>query len=63
MKDIYQVANDVYASVFELLSEHETRGFNAHHRAQVIAKSVTEQCEQWIELQTKPQPGQGEGGA
>lgn len=43
-----EMQNQLYAVIFPILAKHETRGFNAHQRAQSIVVSATADAEDWI---------------
>ena len=45
------MANDVYNSVLTHIQEHETRGFNAHHRAQDVCEYARKEIEHWLTIQ------------
>lgn len=40
--------NDAYKLVYPALMPHETRGYNAHTRAQILCDELAEKVEQWI---------------
>lgn len=46
-----QIMNDVYATVFPVLAKYETKGFNAHTRAQKIALETCVAVEEWVSVQ------------
>lgn len=52
-KQLIELENDLYAAIFPLLSSYETRGFNAHQRAQTIAHNARLEAEHWIGIQQK----------
>lgn len=54
-RQVSNMKNKIYAAIFEELDVHETRGFNAHSRAQTIterwAPDIIIECNEWIALQ------------
>lgn len=45
------IANDVYRVVYEKIYMHESRGFNAHARAQEICEQAKFEAVKWLKLQ------------
>lgn len=52
------LGNELYAAIYPVLMRYETRGFNAHARAQVILQDVQEKCQQWIDKQKPVESGE-----
>lgn len=46
------LGNSLYDLIFVALSKHETRGYNAHQRAQTISEHTILEMERWIAQQT-----------
>ncbi len=44
----FEIMNQLYALIFPILAKYETRGFNAHQRAQTITHEVADKMETWI---------------
>lgn len=43
--------NEIYAAVYPVLSRYESRGGNAHSRAQLILEEALEKMDRWISRQ------------
>ncbi len=49
------VENEAYALVFPILAKYETRGFNAHQRAQNLVRKLADDMSEFVRQNTRGQ--------
>lgn len=47
-QDRTELSNELYSLIFPYLATGETRGFNAHSKAQKIIETAVRECQEWL---------------